>query len=54
MPLLIALVILALILGGVGFAVKGLMWLLIIAGVLILAAIIWGVVKRATLFARHR
>lgn len=54
MPLLIVLVILALILGGVGFAVKGLVWLLIIAGVLIVAAVIWGVVKRATLFARRR
>ena len=54
MPVLIALVILALIVGGVSFAVKGLMWLLIIAGVLLVAAIIWGVVKRATLFARRR
>lgn len=54
MPVLIALVILALIVGGFGFAVKGAMWLLIIAGLLIVAAIVWGVLKRATLFARRR
>lgn len=53
LPILVLLVVLALIVGGVGLAVKGLVWLLIIAGLLLLAAIVWGVVKRATLFAKR-
>lgn len=47
------LVVLALIVGGVGLAVKGLVWLLIIAGLLLLGAVVWGIVKRATLFAKR-
>lgn len=54
MPILVLLVILALIFGGVGLAIKGLVWLLIIAGLLLIAAVVWGVVKRATLFASRK
>jgi uncharacterized membrane protein len=54
MPVLIVLLVLALILGGVGLAVKGLIWLVIIGALLLLAAIVWGVVKRAALFASRK
>ncbi len=42
MGLVIILIVLALIFGGVGLLVEGLMWLLIIAGVLLLVGLFMG------------
>lgn len=42
MGLVVALILLALILGGFGLAVKGLLWLLVIAGILIVAGAVLG------------
>ena len=46
MGLIIALVVLALLVGGVGLVVEGLMWLLIIAGALVVASIVMGFLGR--------
>ena len=54
MTVLIVLLVLALILGGVGLVVKGLIWLVIIGALFLLAAIVWGAVKRAALFASRK
>lgn len=42
MGLVILLIVLALIFGGVGLLVEGLMWLLIIAGILFLVGLFFG------------
>lgn len=51
MLLLIALIVLALILGGVGLAVHALYWLLIVGAVVLVAALVLGVVRRGSLGA---
>ena len=43
MPIIIILIILALIFGGVGLLVEGLMWLLIISLALVIAGAVFGV-----------
>lgn len=48
MGLVIALIILALIVGGIGLLVEGLFWLLIIAGILFLAGVVAGFFTRRT------
>jgi len=48
MSLVVILIILALVLGGAGLLVKGLTWLLIIAGVLFVAGLLAGWTKRGS------
>ena len=48
MGLVVVLIILALIAGGIGLLVEGLFWLLIIAGILVLAGVVAGFVTRRT------
>jgi len=47
MALVLALVILALLIGGVGLAVEGLMWLLIIAAAVIVVSAVLGFTRRS-------
>jgi hypothetical protein len=51
MNLLIILLVLALIFGGVGLAVEGLKWLLIVAAVLFVASLASGAMSRGRLRA---
>lgn len=48
MGLLLVLLILALIFGGLGLLVEGLFWLLIIAGALVVAGVVMGLLKRGS------
>lgn len=47
MGLVLALIILALLVGGVGLAVEGLMWLLIIAAAIVVVSAVLGFTRRA-------
>jgi hypothetical protein len=49
MGLVVVLLLLALIVGGIGLLVKGLLWLLIIAGALFVAGAVAGWMRRDTL-----
>lgn len=46
MGLIIALVLIALLIGGIGLVVEALWWMLIIAGALVLAGIVLGFLRR--------
>jgi hypothetical protein len=46
MGILLVLLILALIFGGIGLLVEGLVWMLIIAGALVIAGIVMGMLNR--------
>jgi hypothetical protein len=46
MGILLVLLVLALIFGGIGLLVEGLMWLLIIAAALVVAGVVMGVLNR--------
>lgn len=48
MGIAIALIVLALIFGGLGLLVKGLLWLLVIAGILLLVGAFFGYRGRTT------
>jgi hypothetical protein len=48
MGLVIALIVLALILGGFGLLVEGLLWLLVIAGILVIVGAVLGYRGRTT------
>ncbi len=52
MGLAIALIILALLIGGIGLVVEALWWMLIIAGALVIAGAVFGWLKRGTAGAR--
>jgi len=45
--LAVILILLALVLGGFGLIVKGLLWLLVLAGILFIAGALFGFVGRA-------
>jgi hypothetical protein len=51
--LVVLLVVLALLFGGLGLLVEGLMWLLVIAGVLLVASFIAGLVRGDRPRGRH-
>ena len=47
MLLAVLLIVLALVIGGIGLIVKGLLWLLLLAAILFLAGALFGLVGRA-------
>lgn len=47
MALVVALIILALLVGGVGLAIEGLMWLLIIAAAIVVVSAVLGFTRRS-------
>lgn len=48
MGVVVVLLILALLIGGFGLLVEGLMWMLIIAGALIVASLVMGMLSRGS------
>ncbi len=54
MGVVVVLVILALLLGGVGLLVEGMLWLLVIAAVLVVAGAVLGAMRRSGSGARAR